>query len=78
MDGGHVQMWPGDGERTRLDLNRRANPVPSSAAPIAVITWGRNIAPYCELERSYSFGSVKIVLAAGELTRTMPCRRPAT
>jgi hypothetical protein len=39
---------------------------------IAVTTWGRNIAPYWLLDRSYSSGSVKIVLAAGNVTRTMP------
>ena len=44
---------------------------------IARTTCGRNKAPYCVLERSYSAGSVKIVLAAGNVTRTMPCTTPA-
>ena len=44
---------------------------------MAVITCGRNMAPYWLLERSYSEGSVKIVLAAGNVTRTMPWTSPA-
>jgi hypothetical protein len=44
---------------------------------MAVITWGRNSAPYCVLERSYSAGSVKIVLAAGKVTSATPCTTPA-
>jgi hypothetical protein len=39
---------------------------------IAVITCGRNNAAYCVLDRSYSEGSVKTVLAAGNVTSTMP------
>jgi hypothetical protein len=39
---------------------------------IAVITCGRNSPPYCVLERSYSDGSVKIVLAAGKVTSATP------
>jgi hypothetical protein len=38
---------------------------------------GRNSVPYCVLERSYSAGSVKTVLAAGNVTSTMPCATPA-
>jgi len=34
--------------------------------------------PYCVLESPYSLFSVKMVLAAGKVTRTMPCTRPAT
>jgi len=48
-----------------LEPYRRARPAPSKELAIAVITCGRNIAPYLLLERSYSSGSVKIVLAAG-------------
>jgi hypothetical protein len=50
---------------------------PSRAAVIAVTTCGRKSAPYCVLERSYSDGSVKIVLAAGKVTSTIPCTTPA-
>jgi hypothetical protein len=42
-----------------------------------VITCGRKSVPYCVFERSYSLGSVKIVLAAGNVTSTIPCARPA-
>ena len=35
------------------------------------------MAPYWLLDRSYSSGSVKIVLAAGNVTRTMPWTSPA-
>jgi hypothetical protein len=44
---------------------------------IAVTTCGRNMVPYCVLDRSYCAGSVKIVLAAGKVTSTMPCTSPA-
>ena len=44
---------------------------------IASTTWGRNIAPYWVLDRPYSAGSVKTVLAAGNVTMTMPWTRPA-
>jgi hypothetical protein len=37
-----------------------------------VITFGRNSVPYCVLERSYSDGSVRMVLAAGKVTSTIP------
>ena len=33
--------------------------------------------PYCVLERSYSDGSVRMVLAAGKVTSAMPCTTPA-
>ena len=32
--------------------------------------------PYCVFERSYSVGSVKIVLAAGNVTSAIPCDEP--
>ena len=54
-----------------------SSPAPSSAPVIAVITWGRKSAPYCELERSYSDGSVRMVLAAGKVTSAMPCTTAA-
>ena len=44
---------------------------------IAVMTCGRNMVPYWVLDRSYCAGSVKIVLAAGKVTSTMPCTSPA-
>ena len=44
---------------------------------MAVATCGRNMAPYCVLVRSYPAGSVKTVLAAGKVTRTMPWTSPA-
>ena len=44
---------------------------------MAVRTWGRNMAPYWVLLRSYSVGSVKIVLAAGKVTSVMPCTSAA-
>ena len=44
---------------------------------IAVMTWGTNRSPYWVFERSYWFGSVKIVLAAGNVTSTIPCTPPA-
>ena len=43
----------------------------------AVTTCGRNSVPCCVLDRSYSLGSVKTVLAAGNVTSTMPCATPA-
>jgi len=51
---------------------RPPRPAPSSAAVIAVTTCGRKSAPYCVLDRSYSDGSVKTVLAAGNVTSAMP------
>ena len=50
---------------------------PRSEAAIAVITCGTNSPAYCVLERSYSAGSVRIVLAAGNVTSAMPCAMPA-
>ena len=44
---------------------------------IAVITWGRKRKPYCVLERSYSEGSVRMVLAAGNVTSAIPCTTAA-
>ena len=44
---------------------------------IAATTCGRKSAPYCVLERSYSAGSVRIVLAAGNVTSAIPCTIPA-
>jgi hypothetical protein len=44
---------------------------------MAVMTCGRNIVPYWVFDRSYSPGSVKIVLAAGKVTSTMPWTSPA-
>jgi hypothetical protein len=37
-----------------------------------VTTCGTKSSPYCVLEKSYSSGSVKIVLAAGNVTSTTP------
>ena len=44
---------------------------------MASATWGRNMAPYWVLDSPYSLVSVKMVLAAGNVTRTMPCASPA-
>jgi hypothetical protein len=63
--------------RTCLLLNRSANLAPRSDVAIAVTTWGRNMAPYWVLLRSYSVGSVKIELAAGKVTKEMPWTSPA-
>ena len=63
--------------RTFLVLSRRATRDPSSEVAIAVTTWGRNIAPYCVPLRSYSEGSVKMVLAAGKVTSVIPWTSPA-
>ena len=52
-------------------------PAPRRAAVVAVTTWGRNSVPYCVFERSYSEGSVRMVLAAGNVTSAMPCTTPA-
>jgi hypothetical protein len=62
---------------TRLALKRRASAAPSSDAVIAVATCGRKRVPYCVLVRPYSSGLVKIVLAAGKVTSTIPCAAPA-
>ena len=56
---------------------RRASDAPSSEAAIAVTTCGTKSRPYWLLERPYSSGSVKIVLAAGKVTSTMPWTAPA-
>ena len=44
---------------------------------MAVITCGRNRPEYCVFERSYSDGSVRIVLAAGNVTSAIPWTIPA-
>jgi hypothetical protein len=44
---------------------------------MASATWGRNMFPYWELDSPYSLFSVKMVLAAGKVTRTTPCTSPA-
>jgi hypothetical protein len=62
---------------TRLVPRRRARLPPSSAAAIAVSTWGRNMNTYCVLDSAYRLGSVKMVLAAGKVTSTTPCTSPA-
>ena len=62
---------------TRLIPNRRASCPPSSAPVIAVTTCGRNMVPYWVLDRPYWLGSVKIVLAAGNVTSAMPWMSPA-
>lgn len=62
---------------TRLALNRCARAPPSSDVAIAVSTCGTNMAPYCVLLRSYPEGSVKIELAAGNVTSVMPWTSPA-
>jgi hypothetical protein len=56
---------------------RRASVPPSRDAATAKTTWGRNSVPYWVLDRPYALGSVKIVLAAGKVTSTMPCTSPA-
>jgi hypothetical protein len=43
----------------------------------AVTTWGTNMVPYWLLDRPYWLGLVKIVLAAGKVTRAMPWTSPA-
>jgi hypothetical protein len=48
------------------------------AAVTAFTTRGRKSVPYCVLERSYSAGSVRIVLAAGKVTSAIPGATPAT
>src|SRR5262249_43853859 len=49
----------------------------SSDAVMASATWGRNMFPYWELDSPYSLLLVKMVLAAGKVTSTMPCTSPA-
>jgi hypothetical protein len=44
---------------------------------MAVTTWGRNMEPYCVLDSPYCEGLVKMVLAAGKVTRAMPWTSPA-
>jgi hypothetical protein len=44
---------------------------------MASATWGRNMSPYWVLDSPYSLLSVKMVLAAGNVTKTMPCTSPA-
>jgi hypothetical protein len=62
---------------TRLIPNRAASRPPSSEPVTAVTTCGKNMAPYWVLDRPYWLGSVKIVLAAGKVTRAMPWMSPA-
>jgi hypothetical protein len=62
---------------TRLVVIRRARPAPSSDAAMASATCGRNMAPYWELDSPYPVLLVKMVLSAGNVTRTMPCTSPA-
>ena len=57
--------------------NRSASFPPSRDPVIAVMTCGRNMVPYCVLDRPYSLGLVKIVLAAGKVTSVMPWISPA-
>ena len=49
----------------------------SNEDPTAVIACGRNMAPYWLLDSPYEPADVKMVLAAGKVTRTMPWTRPA-
>ena len=44
---------------------------------MASATWGRNMAPDWVPDSPYSLLSVKIVLAAGNVTSTMPCTSAA-
>jgi hypothetical protein len=44
---------------------------------MAVITCGRNSAPYSVLDRSYCWCPVRMELTAGKVTSTIPCTRPA-
>jgi hypothetical protein len=60
-----------------LVVIRRASPAPSSEVAMASATCGRNMVPYWLLDSPYSLLLVKIVLAAGNVTRTMPCTSPA-
>src|SRR5215831_10172807 len=46
-------------------------------AAMASATCGRNMSPYWELDSPYWLLLVKMVLAAGNVTRTMPCTSPA-
>ena len=46
-------------------------------AAMASATCGRNMSPYGELDSPYWLLLVKMVLAAGNVTRTMPCTSPA-
>jgi len=64
-------------KKTRLVPNRRARLPPSSEAVTAVTTCGRNMVPYWVLDRPYSLGLVKMVLAAGNVTSAIPCTSPA-
>ena len=56
---------------------RRASAVPSSDVMMASATCGRNMSPYWVLDNPYSLLAVKMVLAAGNVTSTMPCTSPA-
>jgi len=60
-----------------LVVIRRASPAPSSDVVMARATCGRNMSPYWVLDSPYSLVEVKMVLAAGNVTRTMPCTSPA-
>ena len=64
-------------EQHLLGAEPAREPAPSSEVAMAVSTCGRNMAPYWVLLRSYSVGSVRIVLAAGKVTRVMPWTSPA-
>src|SRR5215469_12827669 len=57
---------------TRLLPKWPAKSVPSSEALTAVITCGRKSVPYWVADRSYASEAVRIVLAAGKVTRAMP------
>jgi hypothetical protein len=57
--------------------NRRSSQPPSKEAIIAVATWGTNNRPYWLFDRLYWDGLVKIVLAAGKVTSTIPWTVPA-
>src|SRR5215469_11308608 len=62
---------------TSLPPMRCASVAPKSEVATARITWGTNIAPYWEFERWYASEAIKMVLAAGKVTRVMPCTSAA-
>ena len=61
---------------TLLVPNRAVRRPPRSAATIAAATCGMNRTPQLLGERIYPLVAVKIALAAGRVTSTIPCTRP--
>ena len=62
---------------TRFVPKRRPRLAARRAVVIAVATCGQEQGPVLRARRSYSAGSVKIVLAAGNVTSTIPWTIPA-